>query len=102
LVPQQALGDLDEVVLPALPTQLLARDGELGDASSVSPSFEYSSASLMRVATLLRIEIDELPDGGERLLGVALAVEVRRPPASKCCMASLISPSCRYSSASLR
>ena len=29
LVPEQALGDLDEVVLAALPAQLLARDVEL-------------------------------------------------------------------------
>ena len=41
LVPEQALGDLDEVVLPALAAQLLARHVELqSTASSTSPSFE--------------------------------------------------------------
>jgi hypothetical protein len=77
-VPQQALGDLDEVVEPVLPAQLLADRGELRDRLLGHPLLRVQLGELDARRDVARIEIDELPDRGQRLLGLALTVEVRR------------------------
>ena len=77
LVPQQALGDLDEVVLPALAAQLLARVRELRRRFFEEVFLRVQLGELDPRRDVLRIEIDQLLDRVERVLGVAFAMEVR-------------------------
>jgi hypothetical protein len=76
LVPQQALGDLQEVVLATLPAQLLARDLELGRGVIDLALLGEELRELDARRDVLGIEIDELLDRRERFLGVAFAMEV--------------------------
>ena len=76
-MPQQALGDLDEVVLPALAPQLLARRRELVRRVVDEPLLRVQLGELDARGDVLGVEIDELLDRLERFLRVAFAMEVR-------------------------
>jgi len=78
LVPQQALGDLEEVVLAALAAQLVAGDLELARRVVDQALLGVQLGELDPGRDVLGVDVDELLDRGERFLGVALAVEVGR------------------------
>ncbi len=76
-VPEQTLGDLDEVVLTVLAAELIAHLRELGDRLLDHLLLRVQLGELDPRRDVLRIEVDELAHRGQRLLGLALAVEVR-------------------------
>ena len=78
LVPEQALGDLEEVVLAALTAQLLARDRELRRRLLEQALLRVQLGKLDPRRDVFGIHLDELHDRPERVLGVALAVKLRR------------------------
>src|SRR5205823_4711693 len=74
LVPEQTLGDLDEVVLTRLPAQRLARDRELLDGVAVELFLRVQLGELDARRDVVGVEVDELLDRLERFLRVAFAM----------------------------
>jgi hypothetical protein len=77
LVPDEPLADLDEIVHAAAGAQRLGGLGELDHRLADHLLLRVELGELDARGDVLGVELDQLADGGERLLGLALAVVKR-------------------------